>query len=510
MLLIVGCLALLALGVSSVRTGALLGQSDRFGHWATLVLVGLTVLCFFLSHLSTRTLLTQIRERDAERLAAQATLERRVEERTVALREAQQQAARDHHRFKFIFDSLPVGVTWVLNGNDATRIGNPAYARISGVSQEQGRVPGAYGLVTHPDDRASQAVLHRQLAAGEIDHYQIEKRYVRPDGSFCPAELTIRIFRDPVTGETQEIGMLTDLTERKRSQQELEKMHHQLVDASLHAGMAEVATGVLHNIGNVLNSVNVSAAVVTENLRRSKAANLAKLSALLEEHSADLATFITTDPKGARIPRYLGQLATELAAERQSSVNELSLLQKNIEHIKDIVSTQQTYAKVSGLVESVSVSSLVEDSLRMNASALVRHGLEVVRDFQADPVISTERHKILQILINLIRNAKYACDDSNKPDKRVTLRILEHAGRVQIIVADNGVGIPAENLTRIFSHGFTTRRDGHGFGLHSGALAARELGGTLTAQSDGPGLGAVFTLELPGPDSLSLTHERAA
>ena len=89
-------------------------------------------------------------------------------------------------------------------------------------------------------------------------------------------------------------------------------------------------------------------------------------------------------------------------------------------------------------------------------------------------------------------------------DKRLTMQVRAANGRVQIAVMDNGVGIPAENMTRIFNHGFTTREKGHGFGLHSAALAAREMGGTLNAHSDGPGQGATFILELPlQPESVS-------
>ena len=159
---------------------------------------------------------------------------------------------------------------------------------------------------------------------------------------------------------------------------------------------------------------------------------------------------------------------------------------------------QQSYAKVSGLVETVKVESLVEDALRMNDGALMRHEVQVIRDYPDQPVeINVERHKVLQILVNLIRNAKYACDDSQRADKELTMQVRNGGDQVRITVADNGVGIPPENLTRIFNHGFTTRTDGHGFGLHSGALAAKELGGTLTAHSDGPGRGARFVLELP-------------
>jgi signal transduction histidine kinase len=139
----------------------------------------------------------------------------------------------------------------------------------------------------------------------------------------------------------------------------------------------------------------------------------------------------------------------------------------------------------------------VEDALRVNASSLARHHVEIVRDFQVQPVISTDKHKVLQILVNLVRNAKDACNETGHTDKRIVVRMTDAPHAVRISVTDNGVGISAANLVRVFNHGFTTKPKGHGFGLHSGALAAQELGGSLTVQSDGPGQGATFTLELP-------------
>jgi C4-dicarboxylate-specific signal transduction histidine kinase len=152
---------------------------------------------------------------------------------------------------------------------------------------------------------------------------------------------------------------------------------------------------------------------------------------------------------------------------------------------------------VYGIAETLPVVDLIEDALRMNAGAFVRHDVNVVRDYAAKPTVTLEKHKVLQILVNVMRNAKYACDESGRRDKQMKIAITNGHDRVRIAVADNGVGIPAENLSRIFAHGFTTRKDGHGFGLHSGALAAKELGGTLTAHSDGPGQGATFVLDLP-------------
>jgi signal transduction histidine kinase len=287
---------------------------------------------------------------------------------------------------------------------------------------------------------------------------------------------------------------LARLDERTR---EVEKTHAQLLLASRQAGMAEIATNVLHNVGNVLNSVNISASVVVESVKKSKVSSLAKVVVLLQEHEHDLGTFITSDPKGRQLPAYLAQLSDHFREQHLATVKELDLLRGNIDHIKEIVAMQQSYAKVSGVKEIVNLNDLVEDSLRMNEGALNRHKVQVIREFETVGPMNVEKHKILQILVNLIRNAKHACQDSKRVDKQLTVRVANGAGCVRISVADNGVGVPPENLTRIFNHGFTTKKDGHGFGLHSGALAAKVMGGSLTVHSNGSGLGAMFTLELP-------------
>jgi PAS domain S-box-containing protein len=292
-------------------------------------------------------------------------------------------------------------------------------------------------------------------------------------------------------------GISKDITAIKKAEAELERAHKELVHASRMAGMAEVATSVLHNVGNVLNSINIAATLAGERLRQSRVADVRRLAQLLESHAEDLAAFLTRDPKGRKVPQFLGHLAEVLGSEQTAVLEELTSLRGNVEHVKEIVAMQQSYARVAGVFENIQLADLLEDTLRMNAGALARHDVKVVRDYNALPLVNTDKHKVLQILVNLVRNAKYACDDSGRRDKQVTLRTTNGKGRVRIDVIDNGVGIAPENLTRIFNHGFTTRKDGHGFGLHSGALAANELGGSLTVHSDGPGLGAAFTLELP-------------
>jgi two-component system, NtrC family, sensor kinase len=279
---------------------------------------------------------------------------------------------------------------------------------------------------------------------------------------------------------------------------ELEALHEQLLQSSRQAGMAEVATNVLHNVGNVLNSVNVSASVIKRTLRTSKASGLSRAVDLLKDNAGRLAEFLGEDSRGQHLPDYLDKLAQTLAEEQKGIVEEIDRLTKSIDHIADIVATQQTHAVSSSMAEPVRVNELVDDALRMNAGGLHRHHVVVVTDVAGLPPMLLDRHRVVQILVNLISNAKQAMNAvPDRPHElRVAARIVDDR-TVQVSVADNGEGISRENLTRIFAHGFTTRKTGHGFGLHSAALAAKDMGGTLTASSDGPGSGAQFVLELP-------------
>lgn len=292
--------------------------------------------------------------------------------------------------------------------------------------------------------------------------------------------------------------VMRDITERRQAEEALHLSQQKLLETSRLAGMAEVATGVLHNVGNVLNSVNVSASLVVEKLRRSKAPKLAQATALLTGQNGNLGEYLTNDPSGRKLPGYLAKLSEFFVTENAELLQEADQLGRNIEHIKEVVAMQQSYAKVSGVFENLPPNLLVEDAIAMNISAFERHGIVLERKFSTVSPVRVDRHKVLQILINLLRNAKYALDASKRPDKRIAVSICAASEQsAQIIVADNGIGISAENLTRVFAHGFTTKEEGHGFGLHSGALAARAMGGSLSVASAGLGHGATFTLELP-------------
>jgi signal transduction histidine kinase len=332
---------------------------------------------------------------------------------------------------------------------------------------------------------------------------QCESQWRRRDGTVIWVSEDAHVVRDAAGSLRYYEGTVRDISARKRAEDDRQELQNRLIALSRRAGMAEVATGVLHNVGNVLNSVNVSATVVADKLRQSELPSLAKVNQLIQANRQNLATFLTDDARGKLVPDFIADLGQCLAQEQQAMLGELSTLVKGIEHIKEIVTTQQSLARESTVLLPAEPAKLMEAAIAMQGDSLERHGIEVVRQFNCGEPIAMDKHKVLQILINLISNAKHAVKLSTSGDKRMTLVIDSvHAGerrRLRFVVKDTGVGIPAENLTRIFSHGFTTKVNGHGFGLHSAANAATEMGGSLSGHSDGPGRGACFTLELPAP-----------
>jgi C4-dicarboxylate-specific signal transduction histidine kinase len=332
------------------------------------------------------------------------------------------------------------------------------------------------------------------LGLGVLGFYRVRTANLRRRNE----RLELRIAERTAALADRSAALAERSTQLAKSYEELKQTQQELLETSRLAGIAEMATGVLHNLGNALNSVNTTVSLSADRVQKSKIAALGKVVQLLEEQHGRLAEFFSTDPRGRQLPAYLAQLSSHLSTERADLLRELEALQQNVDHIKEIVAAQQSYAHVSGLTEIVPASELVEYGLRLNEAALQRHGIAVVREFSSAPPVKVERQKVLQILVNLIRNAREAINDSGRPDKRLVVGVrVSAAGRVQFTVTDNGVGIAPENLTRVFAFGYTTKKDGHGFGLHSSANAAKEMGGSLEAQSDGLGQGATLILELP-------------
>jgi len=378
----------------------------------------------------------------------------------------------------------------VITSNEAMR---RLYLRYHGRELISGQ---RFLLGTEPEFQARWYPLLDKVLAGE--RLRFEAAYTRGDMHFV-----LDVSMNPSLGAEGRVTGVTffgrDVTARKLAETRLEEMYRNLVDVSRYAGMAEVATGVLHNVGNTLNSVNISAGILNDHLRHSRVSGLHKTASLLREHASDFGAFLTTDPRGQRIPGYLIVLSEELEKERELLRKEVGALNGSIDHIKSIVSMQQQHARAAGVVERLPVPQLIEEALRLHAVSFERNGIQIVREYAEVPSILVDRHNLLQILINLLSNARHALMESNTPDKCLRIRIRLNAGGDQLIIdiIDNGVGIPPEHLVRLFSQGFTTKKSGHGFGLHISALAATQMSGRLTCESPGAGEGATFTLTLP-------------
>jgi PAS domain S-box-containing protein len=424
-------------------------------------------------------------------------LEQRVAGRTAELSKRNAELAQERLYLRTLIDSLPDYI-FIKDRQSRFLINNLAHAQVLGATCPD-EVAGKTDLDIFPPELAKQYYADEQAVMKSSQPLNREETVVDPKSGETRWLLTTKVpLRDKDGKVVGLVGISRNISDLKLAEQALAQTHKQLLETSRMAGMAEVATGVLHNVGNVLNSVNVSASLISERLRESKATGVAKVAKLLREHSSDMNHFLAQDERGHQVPMYLEQLAEHLDRERNEVRDELNNLSLNIEHIKEIVATQQSYARVSGVTEKLVLSDLVEDALKIHLNAFERHGVKLVREFDPLPEITVDKHKVMQIVVNLLSNAKYACDEGGKKEKQVIVR-LKPAGadRVKIEVADNGVGIVTKNLTRVFAQGFTTRKGGHGFGLHSGALAARDMGGALSVHSYGPGRGATFTLELP-------------
>lgn len=290
----------------------------------------------------------------------------------------------------------------------------------------------------------------------------------------------------------------SEIVERERTQAELAKVHREFIDAARRAGMAEIATGVLHNIGNALNSVTVSASMMNNQLSESKLSEQFKNTlSLFDEHVDDLGDYLVNDTKGKLVPRFLKLLSDNLDSDQASMMKEVRCLIDSIDHIKAIISTQQTYATAGGLVEPLDINEVLDDAIGLNAASYIKHGINIVRNYGELPTVLVDKQRLLQIVINLVKNAKEALEEQLPGHKKITITTRAENDRLIIEVADSGIGILPEKLSKIFSHGFTTKVKGHGFGLHSCANAATEMDGSLSVKSDGHMLGATFALNLP-------------
>ncbi|WPB78516.1 ATP-binding protein [Archangium violaceum] len=350
--------------------------------------------------------------------------------------------------------------------------------------------------VTRPLLAFTQAA--ERVAAGDF-HVELDTSREDELGQLARA---IRSMADKVQHREEALRQANEHLEQRVEERtrELQDVHDRLVLTARRAGMAEIATNVLHNVGNVLNSVYTAAQLARERMGKMRLEQVGRVAGMLQEHQADVGTFLTQDEHGRHVTPFLSKLGENLLSDRKELLTLLEDVGRFTEHIGDIVKVQQNYARPPRMHEPVHLEELLEDALRINTAGLNRQGARVERHLTALPPVLTDKHKLLMILVNLISNATHALERAAPGERRLLVTLERGPGDyVRIEVRDTGVGISQEMLVRIFQYGFTTREEGHGFGLHSSALAAQELGGSLKVRSEGPGRGATFTLEIPCP-----------
>lgn len=296
------------------------------------------------------------------------------------------------------------------------------------------------------------------------------------------------------------IGVAMDVTHRKEAENEITLLNHQLVSTARQAGMADVATSMLHNVGNILNSTNISVEVIDEHLKRLEYYNFFGVIDLLKEHSESLTHYLTSDEKGILIPKYIIAIAEKMKHTYQSFNDEIINLKEHIQKIRDIIKAQQSISEAPDLYEKLFLPDVVQLALQMTDSVST-DGINVKTKFEGESKIYTDKAKLLQILINLLQNAHDAVMDPLSGNyKEITIEAKEdpiQKDKIIISVHDNGIGIPKEKLDKIFTFGYTTKINSPGFGLHISAIAANDINGNLRVESPGLGLGATFYLTIP-------------
>ncbi|MCB1043776.1 MAG: HAMP domain-containing histidine kinase [Acidobacteria bacterium] len=285
---------------------------------------------------------------------------------------------------------------------------------------------------------------------------------------------------------------------KQEALQERDALQAELVEIARRVGLEELTTNILHNVSNTLNSVNVALSRVEQQIIASKISSIPQLAGLLAQNHDQLVWFLTQDERGKKVPEYLLRLSDLLQTEQKDIESEIEVMRKSVDHINQIVSYQQEYSKLVEFRETLNVCDLIQDAIAITQAELQRQHIVVCCDFEPVPEVSVDRRKLIQILLNLISNAKHSLMDCapDHPEIRIAVA-LDNRDVLRISVADNGMGIPSEHMSRLFTFGFTTREEGHGFGLHGCANHAREMDGRIYAQSEGVNKGAQFILELP-------------
>ncbi|MDJ0835615.1 MAG: AAA family ATPase [Acidobacteriota bacterium] len=308
------------------------------------------------------------------------------------------------------------------------------------------------------------------------------------------AQAAISLENARLYNETQRWKEILEERVKQRTQQ-LEQARDELVEKARLAGMADIAINVLHNLGNVLNSVVISSQAIHRNLVCTRAKGLDRAGKLMK--TLVIEDIRRQNPRADKLVRYFTTIGEVLKQEREDGLGHVRRIEERVEDIRDVIAAQERYVSGGRQAETLPLSRILDEAVGISEGVLSRHDVRVKPIVESDPVVPVQRIKLIHALINLIENAVEAMDDIPKEERTLSVHIGEENGKAVMRFIDRGTGIPGELIEKIFSHGFTTHEKGKGFGLHTCANALAEMGGRVWAESGGVGLGATFVVTLP-------------
>lgn len=271
----------------------------------------------------------------------------------------------------------------------------------------------------------------------------------------------------------------------------------ELEEKSSKAGMAEIAAGVLHNVANVLSSVNSSNTFIQDTAKNSKIDGLIQANKMLREHIDNIDQFIFEDPNGKKLLNYYLKLEEPLRKERDDIVSQSVRLDEKLTIINDVITAQQSHAITGKNTSETDLSEIVDVTLSLQSDLVEQDGLKITKQMSATTPVIAQRSKLIHVLVNFIKNAAESMEENQPDNKPLIIKSWEDNYKVYLSVTDKGTGIKVENLENIFEYTYTTKKKGHGFGLHSSANYMKEMGGNILVNSEGKGKGTTFTLVFP-------------
>ena len=384
---------------------------------------------------------------------------------------------------------------WTYDGvNDTVLWSKESYSLLHINAAEMPTNYDQFMQLVHEQDK-EELIQKVERALNNKEYYECDIRILGSDGSYH----WFQTIGHCSSSDKQLTGVILDIHKKKEADEKIKELNQKIVSTARRAGMVEVATSILHNIGNILNSSNVSVSLIKKSMTQNYQEKFVKIAQMINEQGDNLAEFLINNPKGKVIPQYLNSLSKHIIEEQQKNNTEVDNLMEDLNHIKQIVAMQESISGVSSIKEKVYIPEIINTALNMSMITTNDKQIEIIKLFDPCPLINVDKSKLLQIIVNLIQNARDATFlNKDEPNKEIKLHINKlNEDSIRVIVEDNGIGIEQANLNRIFAFGFTTKDNGHGFGLHSAALSAQEMGGSLQAESLGTGHGAQFVLTLP-------------